>query len=255
MNRIALFSCTFACALSSAALASVTISQWNFQNLPLGVNNTPAPSTGVGSATQLGMANTFNTVQSLANAEVFGGASSNGSTDPLQGGTPIIARSWRVRGGPGQANGWSSNAPLHSQGAQFNVPTVGFTGISISFDLYVTDRGPRDWQVQYTTDGSAWTNLGSSGSASVGGDRWYNSNAYDLSAVTAVDNNPAFGIRVVSTYGAGTTQYFAADNGPMSNTSGNWRFDMVTITAVPSPTAAALLSVAGLMASRRRRRA
>jgi MYXO-CTERM domain-containing protein len=39
----------------------------------------------------------------------------------------------------------------------------------------------------------------------------------------------------------------------MSNTSGNWRFDMVTFTAVPSPAGVAALGLAGVLAGRRRR--
>jgi MYXO-CTERM domain-containing protein len=257
----ALLSCALAvsvgCSVAAPALASVTITQWNFQNFAIGVNNTPVPSVGTGSATQLGMTNTLNGVQSVANSDIFGGNNANGSTDPLQGGSPTIARAWRVRGGaaPGgpSANGWSSNAPLHSQGAQFNASSVGFSGISFSFDLYVTDRGPRDWQVQYTLDGSSWTNVGPAGTAGLGGDRWYNNNVVDLSGIAAANDNANLGFRVVSTYGAGTTQYFAADNGPMSNTSGNWRFDMVTFTAVPSPAGVAALGLAGVFASRRRR--
>ncbi len=225
MNFVPVLSCALACACSASAFASITITQWNFQNFAIGINNTPVPSSGSGSATELGMTNTLNTVRSVAASDIFGGNSAGGSTDPIQSGTPQIARAWRFRGGaaPGgpSANGWSSNASLQTQGAQFNASTVGFSGISVSFDLYVTDRGPRNWQVQYTFDGAIWTNIGAAGTAGLGDDRWYNSNVVDLSSIAGADNNADLGIRVVSTYGAGTTQYFAADNGPMSNTSGN----------------------------------
>jgi hypothetical protein len=204
------------------------------------------------------MANNFNGVTSIPGADIFGGNSANGSTDPLQGGTPTIARGWRVRGtnapGTPSANGWSSFAPQFSQGAQFNAPTTSYAGITVSYDIYVTDRGPAHWQLQYTLDGSSWTSAGPVGFANLMGDRWYNNNVVSLTGVSGADNNPLFGIRVVSVWGPGTSQYFAADGGAPTNTSGNWRFDMVTIAAaVPTPGATGALALGGLFAARRRR--
>lgn len=257
MTRASLTALLLTAGLASSALNAQIITRWDFQNDAVGVNNSPAPSTGGGTAMVLGMNNTLNTVTSVAAADIFGGNSANGSTDPVQGGTPTIARGWRVRGGAApsgpSANGWSSFAPQYSQGAQFSASTLGFTQIVASYDLYVTDRGPAHWQFQYTTDGLAWTNAGGVGFANLAGDRWYNSNIVDLTGIAAVENNIAFTIRIVTAYAPGTTTYLAADAGPMSNTSGNWRFDMVTITSVPTPAAAGLLALAGLAALRRRR--
>lgn len=256
MSLLRAASCTLAYAVVTAAASADVVTQWNFQGITVGINNSPAPSTGAGTATVLGMDNTLNGVTSVAAADVFGNAPANGSTDPLQGGT--TGRVWRIRGGaaPGgpAANGWSSFAPQFSQGAQFAVATTNYSGISVSYDIYVTDRGPAHWQLQYTIDGTAWTSAGPLGFASLAGDRWYNGNTVDLTGVAAADNNPLFAIRVVTAYAPGTTSYFAADGGPMSNTSGNWRFDMVTVSAVvPSPAAVGLLGLAGLTASRRKR--
>ena len=257
--KIAARSLSLALVLVASSVASATqvVTQWNFQNEAIAINNSPLTSVGSGVATVLGMDNTLNGVPSIAGADIFGGNSANGSTDPLQGGTPTIARGWRVRGqrvpGGANANGWSSFADQYSQGAQFSASTAGFNGITASYDIYVTDRGPAHWQFQYTTDGASWTNAGPVGFANLAGDRWYNSNIVDLSGIAGVDNNAAFSIRVVAAYGPGTTQFFAADGGPMSNTSGNWRFDMVTISAVPAPSTLGLMGIAGLVASRRRR--
>ncbi|MCU0689418.1 MAG: hypothetical protein MUE97_06745 [Phycisphaerales bacterium] len=256
--RCALAAVVCAAAGGGAAMGNIVVTQWNFQNLAVATNNAPAPSTGVGSALPLGMANTLNGVTSVNGADIFGGNSANGSTDPLQGGTPTIARGWRVRGvgvaGGPSANGWSTLAPEFSQGAQFNVPTTGFAGITVSYDLYVTDRGPAHWQLQYTLDGSSWTSAGPVGFANLLGDRWYNSNLVSLSGVSGADNNPNFGIRVVTLFAPGTSTYLAADGGAPTNTSGNWRFDMVTVTAaIPTPGAAAMLGLGGVLAMRRRR--
>jgi MYXO-CTERM domain-containing protein len=256
MSMLRLASCTLACAVAASAVSADVVTQWNFQGIPVGVNNSPAPSIGAGVATVLGMDNNLNGVTSVAAADIFGNAPANGSTDPVQGGT--TGRVWRIRGGaaPGgpSANGWSSFAPQFSQGAQFAVSTSGFGAISVSYDIYVTDRGPAHWQLQYTTDGSAWNSAGPLGFANLAGDRWYNGNTVDLSGVAATANNPLFAIRIVTAYAPGTSSYLAADGGPMSNTSGNWRFDMVTVSGtVPTPGAMGLLGLAGLVAARRRR--
>jgi len=257
MLFVRVLACAVLGALVTSAGGAVVVTQWDFQNHALAINNSPAPSLGSGVARVLGMNNNLNGVVSIDGADIFGGNSANGSTDPIQGGNPVIARGWRVRGqrvpGGAAANGWSSFAAEYSQGAGFGASTAGFSGITASYDIYVTDRGPAYWQFQYTTDGTAWNNAGLVGFANLAGDRWYNSNIVDLSGIAGVNNNLNFAIRIVGTYAPGTTQYFAADAGPMSNTSGNWRFDMVTITAVPAPAAGVLISLAGFAVSRRRR--
>ncbi len=43
-----------------------------------------------------------------------------------------ITKVWRCRGSTG--NGWTSTAPIGTQGAQFNVDTSGFSAINVGFD-------------------------------------------------------------------------------------------------------------------------
>lgn len=247
-----------ACAMAaSSASAQVIITQWNFNNLPVAVNNSPAPNIGSGQAIVLGMDNTYGTPNaSQANADVLIG--DVGSSDPIQSATE--RRSWRVRGGPvpggGNANGWSSQAPQYTQGAQFNVSTVGFTGIRVSFDLQTTTQGPRNWQLQYTVDGTGWINAGAVGT-SIGADAWNNNNVFDFGSlgITAVENNPLFGIRIVSAFDPTQGIYLNNQNppAPLNNSSGNWRYDMITVTGIPTPGVAATLAMGGLLGLRRRR--
>ena len=56
-------------------------------------------------------------------------------------------------------NGWTSTAPVGTQGAQFNVDTTGFSGINVAFDWYITTQGEANLQLQYTTDGINWSNV------------------------------------------------------------------------------------------------
>lgn len=244
--------------LAPAALAQAVITRWDFQNLAVGLNSAPAPSTGAGVATALGMDNTFNANPSQTLADVLSG--DPGSSDPV-GGT--AHRGWRVRGGPVApanlpANGWSSNAPLFSQGAQFSASTTGFENIVVSYDLFTTTQGVRNWQLQYTVNGTSWINAGSVGQT-IGQDRWNNNNTFDFGAagITGVNDNPLFGIRIVSTVNPVTGTYLnsATVAAPLNNTSGNWRYDMITIsgTVIPAPASAVLVAMGMVAAGRRRR--
>src|SRR5580698_3712824 len=111
-----------------------TITTWTFDGLPIGQNQSPAPSAGIGVATPLGMSNTYNGVanQTTNFCDVLSDAGSSG-------GGPDA---WRVRGGFNGANppnGWSTNAPIASQGAEFDVSTAGLsTNIVITFDIHTT---------------------------------------------------------------------------------------------------------------------
>ena len=159
-----------------------------------------------------------------------------------------INNGWRVRGqNPG--NGWNLAAPQYTQGAQFNVSTVGHTNIVFQFDWFCTNQGVRDLQVQYTTDGSTWTNVGPLQVAVP--NAYINQITINFAAlgITSVENNPNFGIRPLSAYdptytGAGAPTYTSAslssDYPPVpvvyNNNSGNWRFDEVKVLSLPSAT-------------------
>lgn len=136
---------------------SATIARWDFDG-QTGVQNTPATSIGTGSAKSLGMTNSYTYTQTAPNVGSVATCditATSGSSDTGTNGT----RSWRVRGAnPG--NGWNLAAPQYSQGAEFDVSTVGYSNIALEFDWYTTAQAVRDLQVQYTTDGSTWINVG-----------------------------------------------------------------------------------------------
>ena len=251
------------------------IAGWSFENDPVAVNNSPAPSTGSGTADSIGM-NLYATPNvGVTQDDVLVGASGDTGVN----GVADLTNIWRIRGQAGtngSANGWSSAAPIGTQGAQFFVPTTSVTtgALNVSFDWYATTQGEANLQLEYTTNGgSTWQNaaliLGGSdaglllktNSSSVNtvlgsyvSDTKPNANAGQdwFTGLTATINNPAalddagFGIELVN---ASTGADDISTQGTaLNNTSGNWRFDNVTVSAaaVPEPSSWALGVVVAL---------
>lgn len=252
----------FALALTAALIAFPTaasadiITQWNFTSTVAAPDNSPAPTTGNGTATPLGMTNNYTYSNGVTGSVT--------TCDILQSpgvANPALADfTWRIRGqSPG--NGWNLAAPQYSQGAQFSASTANFSNISVSFDWYSTTQGVKNLQEQYTLDGSTWTNINSPLTAT--------SNDYhtttvpndtiDLSSILGANDNPSFGIRLVSAFDptiAGGTTYGSAAGGPYNNSSGNWRFSDITFTgtAVPEPSTMLLGGAAAVFIAGVRRR-
>src|SRR5215469_16465954 len=166
MKRIVSIAAVIAAALSLAQADVITA--WTFENNAIAVNNSPAPSTGSGTATSLGMA-TYGTpnVGVTTDDVLLGTTGVTGVNNAVN-----LSQIWRVgaqAGSAGAANGWSSQAPIGTQGVQFNVSTAGYSNIVVSFDWYATNQGMANMMFQYTTDGSTWHNVPLSSSGSVPG--------------------------------------------------------------------------------------
>jgi hypothetical protein len=280
MNTNKIISMAGVLAASLTAAEAQTITAWDFdaagaQTAPY---NSPAPSTGAGTANVLGMVNDYNdgTTASLAYADVL--ATAGAST-----GSGSFA--WRIRGGSvsggaGTPNGWSTNAPIATQGAGFSASTLGYTGINVAFDLFTTAQAEANVAFLYTLDGGAtWTDatlsysgalptasqnnttslntiMGSYLQLKQSGGGWYNQITANLTGVSGANNNPLFGMEIVN---ASTgTDDINQTGGIYNNNSGNWRFDNVVISgvAVPEPSSLALagLGLMGLIAARKSQR-
>jgi hypothetical protein len=226
-----------------------TITRWDFSQYSHTANTTetnPAPSIGTGTAIPLGMTNSYN--------YVLNGTTYHGSVDgeditqtPAATDPNPNANSWRVRGtdakngGNNKGNGWSIYAAEYTQGVQFNVSTVGYHYIVFQYDWYTTADGVRDLQAQYTTNGSTWTSVGPVEVAPAGGG-YFDQITINFHAlgITSVENNPHFGVRLVSVYDRSATAptpytYTSATLGSngapvqIDNNSGNWRFDEINV--------------------------
>src|SRR5579863_6283970 len=92
------------CYIGQASAATIT--QWTFENDAIAVNNSPAPSTGVGTASSIGM-NVYPTPGvGTTTDDVLAGVSGDTGTN----GESNLTHIWRVRA-TGAGNGWSSAAP------------------------------------------------------------------------------------------------------------------------------------------------
>jgi len=280
---------------SGAAQAQTTVAAWTFEGLPTtGSNNSPAASTGTGVATSLGMTNSYNSTSSLTYDDIVAGVTTGTKPDTGANGQADASLMWRIRGGTvsagGTPNGWSSQAPIGTQGAQFAASTVGYSGpITVSFDWYATTQGEANLQLQYTTDGVNYQNLAinigananaglqsltnstsantvtgayisdNKTSSSLAGQDWFQGLTATINNAAA-DNDPNFAIRLVN---ASTgTDNVSTQGTALNNTSGNWRFDNVSIaaaavSAVPEPQTWALmlggLGAVGAIVRRKRR--
>jgi Ca2+-binding RTX toxin-like protein len=210
------------CALLAATLgvssqpvfAATTLTQWNFNSNPADANTatgSTTPALGSGSATLVGTTATF-----------ASGDASGGSSDPATG----------------DDSGWNATsfAPAgtanETRGVQFNLSTVGQQNIIVSWDQRHSNTASRFVRFQYTSDGSTWVNIDPLFEATAG-DVWANGRSVNLSAISAVNNNPNVGFRVVAAFSPTTGDYAASNPASTYGTTGTWRFDMVTITSDP----------------------
>jgi len=253
-------------ASAAATHAQTTLTAWSFDNLAVGINSSPHTSTGLGTASALGMNNSYNNTNSISNPDIqsLAGSSSGG------------ANCWRIRGfstiNGSRGNGWSTNAPLGTQGALFAGSTFGYYKIKVSFDVYATADAEANLQVQYTTDGSHWFNANIASAASgtiatnttspstVSGtyirlvNGWNNQVTVDLSGLSGADNNASLAVRIVNastgsdcvdTTGAtydNTSGSWTLENvvikGQTIDTIADWDFDLIGITGPPYNTPA-----------------
>jgi len=263
---------------------AAVIAGWTFENDAIGTNNSPLPSTGTGTASSLGMDGYPTPNPGVTTDDVVLGKSSDTGANTVADKT----NTWRIRAQQstnGAANGWSSAAPIGTQGAEFAASTVGYNAINISFDWYSTTQGEANLQLEYTTDGINFINLPITLSGSDAGLLVESNNGSDANTVTGsyvsdnilnpgvsttagqdwftgltatitdpnAFNDPNFAIEMVN---ASTgTDDVSTQGTALNNSSGNWRFDNISIsgTAVPEPTGMGLLGLAAMAALRRRK--
>ena len=218
--------------LAATGANADTITQWNFNSV------TPDSATGTGSIIASIGAGSLSALAGVTTT-FSSGSANGGSTDtaPTADDSGFQTTGYAAQG-----------AGNKTRGVQFNVSTVGFEDILVSYDLRHSNTSSRYELFQYSLDGTNFVDFALfDGNA---GDTWFNNRTVDLSPITGADNNASFAFRVVAAFAPGTSANAASTSTATYAGTGTWRFDMVTasgatVAAVPEPETYALL-VAGL---------
>ncbi|MGV3636608.1 MAG: choice-of-anchor I family protein, partial [Flavobacteriales bacterium] len=216
------------------------IAVWTYEPLQ-GTATAPTPNIGTGSSAVVGSM----TGATTATGSATGCAQTTGNT------------AWAI----GTANPGTTN---ESSGVEYRTSTVGYSDITFSYDHRLSNTATRTARIQYTLDGTTWTNLDLSGSnyssacASRGAidngrvdagdpvgtnvsDSW-GRRTIDFSAITGANNNPTFGVRVLAAHYAATGQFRQANNVNTAATGGTWRLDNVTFAGIEQSVVSATIA-------------
>lgn len=214
-------------ALSALCSADV-ITRWNFNGesnttVP-GGGSSPTPEVGTGVASLLG------TTTGAFNS----GVSNGGSSDPITTSPPNYG--WQTTPYTAQSTGEGTS------GVQFMVSTAGYQNITVTFDTRHSNTSSKWVRLDYTLNGGTTWIPGTAAAGTIyeatAGDTWYNLRSANLASVSGANNNPNFGIRMVTVYGPQNgpfvdgfpyTQYWSSNPASSYATTGTLRWDMVTI--------------------------
>lgn len=158
--------------------------------------------------------------------------------------------------GNGSVESFSSTNWAVGDFYQFTLSTVGYTGLTVSFDQISSGSGPSQFLLTYSTDGTTFTPFGSPYSV-LSAPSWSSvtptpltSYTNVMTSITALDNTSIVYFRLVNNSSTGV-------NGSPIATGGTDRVDnfMVEATPVPEPQGMALVGGLSLllMIFRRRR--
>ena len=205
------FSCI--CCFHTGIHAQTVITRWDFNSVLPDANTvtgSTTASTGSGIITAIG-----------GTTSVFAsGDASGGSSDPATGDDS----------GWGNTSHSAQGTNDKSSGINFSLSTAGYTDIIVTYDVRHSNTSSRYAQFQYTTDVTAaipvWVDAGLV--TATAGDTWF-ARSFNLSSVTALNNNPTAGFRVVAVFEPATSLYAATGASSTYAITGNWRFDMVTV--------------------------
>lgn len=159
----------------------------------------------------------------------------------------------------------AQNVGSATQGVQFNVDTSGYTDLVLTFAQRNSNTASAWTTLQYTVDGSNWISATNFQMPTAQSTKFVTGITFDFSSISEVDDNPLFGIRLLSIFAPGTNAY-QQTAGASYGTAGTIRYDNVlfsgsaipdTTPPVPEPESYALmlggLAALSLLARRRLR--
>jgi phosphatidylserine/phosphatidylglycerophosphate/cardiolipin synthase-like enzyme len=202
----------------SRSPGQTTLAKWTFETLPFGSTSGYTGSTL-----------TIPGGSVAADSGVFAASSA------VSGFHVSSSTVWSAPAGNGSQKSLSSNNWAVGDYYQFRLSTVGYRGITITWDQTGSSTGPRDFKIQYSTDGSTFFDDSSYSvpapnntaiTWSSGTRNPASTLTVNLSGVTSLDNKSSIYIRLVN---RGTTSI----NGGTVGTAGTNRIDNFTVTATP----------------------
>jgi len=209
--------------LALAGTSNAQIAKWTFENLTISPANTNATS-------MFGVA-----------AEVGTGTASSVHATSATFSTPV---------GNGSAKSASANGFSIGDYWQFQTSTLGSSGIQLTWDQTSSNTGPGKNTLQYSTDGTTFTQFGSEYTIlanATPNPTWSSGTpqpiftfTVDLSSVPALNNAAAVYFRLVD------SQTTSANGGIVAAT-GTDRVDNFTVAVVPEPTGLFLLGGLGIL--------
>ncbi len=191
----------------------------NFVVNPTCVYN-PAPFVGAGTAGPVGT--TFNPPPAIGPATIGSSSFSpfSGAVDGNDVGNPngqgfVFTPYGFEQPSPDFSWGTENYLPTSSNkvnGVQFNVSTVGAKNIRINYDSRVSATASDYERLQYTTNGTTWIDYPASSTFSGLAAGIFYPFSYSLVGFPGVDNNPNFGVRIVTEWQSTATYGISQSN-------------------------------------------
>lgn len=198
------FSCTTDRDIQQPIVAidpnSVLVYYWNFNSLS-------------GTVTEV----TPDYADSAANAQITYPGSGNGYMDAFDPGYANNARNSDIEG-----SGLRARNPSNTRSLIMDLPTSGYRKVVLQFATARSGSGATSQIYTYTLDGTTYTNVGLAvNTFNPAEDPTINIVTLDFSSVAGADDNPDFKVKI------------DFDGATAAGTSGNNRFDNVTLEAIP----------------------
>ena len=200
----------------------VAIAKWTFDGVTMNTSVSVTPSIATGTyVADLGFQTTDSTFDGLHVA-----------------GTTV----WSTPAGNGSAKSLSSNVWASGDYVQFKANASNYYNLALTYDQTGSATGPKEFKLQYSTDGTNFTDFGTTynvvqGSWSVGSNSTAYRISFDLSTLPVLNNNSIVYFRVVNTSSI-------ANNGGSVLTAGSSRLDNFTVIGSPCPSVTPTFSAA-----------
>jgi hypothetical protein len=249
MKKRVILASVMAFTLAAASAKATTIAQWTF--------DTAASTNAINSSLSPGA----NVAGPSVPADVGSGtanglhAAATAYSTPAGDLDPTIAASdpgaTAANSSP-STHAWSSTQWQVGDYYQFQVSTLGLTGVQVEWDQAGSNTGPGQFGLQWSTNGTTFTSIGGTHTVPLSTWNTTTSQAASLQSQSsfagAVDNAATVTFRVVD------LSTVSVNLGTVA-TGGTDRIDNFTVIAVPEPSTVAMIGagVLGMFAIRRRR--